>query len=438
MAVEFRLGTFSPSVLLAVARATGALADAGLDVIEVPATSSPEQAGALVDGTLDAALTSPDNVLAYRCVADNPLDRTVDLRILAAIDGGLGLSLFSAASGPHGVVGVDVPVSGFAFVAFELLSRSGLEPGPIESLGATPRRAEALLDGRCAVTVLNAGSDLRAERAGSRRLARASSLGPYVGTVLAAYGPAVDNDRGQLWNLTQTLLVTARRLAAGEFRDVAVDAAMARLSREDAEKYVDTLLDPAEGLIPDGQLRSEALETLVKLRDRHSGKPPVLVDDSLVDDRFLPPGTEIRVNGRTGRSPAGPDTPLLYVLRNDLGLLGTRFGCGQGLCGACMVLVDGHLTYSCDTPLWAVAGKEIVTVEGLGDPHPLQEEFLREQAAQCGYCISGILVNAAALLASDPHPSEADVRAHLDRNLCRCGVHNRVVRAVLRAADRMS
>lgn len=141
------------------------------------------------------------------------------------------------------------------------------------------------------------------------------------------------------------------------------------------------------------------------------------------------------VNGRPVQLDLDPETPLLYVLRNDLGLMGTRFGCGSGMCGACMVLVDGHPMPSCNLPLSAVAGKTVVTVEGLGDPHPLQEAFLEEQAAQCGYCVSGILVNASALLARDPHPTEEAVRSQLDRNLCRCGVHNRVVRAVLRTAE---
>lgn len=144
---------------------------------------------------------------------------------------------------------------------------------------------------------------------------------------------------------------------------------------------------------------------------------------------------DVVVNGRPVQLDLDPDTPLLYVLRNDLGLLGTRFGCGTGSCGACMVQVDGHPLPSCDLPLSAVEGKAVVTVEGLGDPHPLQEAFLTEQAAQCGYCVSGILVNAAALLARDPYPTEEAVRSQLDRNLCRCGVHNRVVRAVLRTAE---
>jgi nicotinate dehydrogenase subunit A len=130
-------------------------------------------------------------------------------------------------------------------------------------------------------------------------------------------------------------------------------------------------------------------------------------------------------------------TPLLDVLRNMLGLKGTRFGCGAEQCGACFVLIDGHAVAACTTPLWAVQDKSVTTVEGLGQPeapHPLQRAFIAEQAAQCGYCTSGMLISAAALLARSPRPSEAEVRQALDRNLCRCGSYNRVVRAVLRAA----
>ena len=145
----------------------------------------------------------------------------------------------------------------------------------------------------------------------------------------------------------------------------------------------------------------------------------------------------LSVNGVEHAVAADPDTPLLYALRNDLELRGTRFGCGSGQCGACFVLIDGHATPACDTPLWSAAGKEITTVEGLGKGgtlHPLQQAFLAEQAAQCGYCTSGILISAAALLAGNPRPTEGEVRAALDRNLCRCGSHNRMVRAVLRAS----
>jgi nicotinate dehydrogenase subunit A len=145
----------------------------------------------------------------------------------------------------------------------------------------------------------------------------------------------------------------------------------------------------------------------------------------------------LTVNGAECAIEAEADTPLLYVLRNDLGLKGTRFGCGSGQCGACFVLVDGHPAPACDTPLWSVAGKHVTTVEGLGKPgalHPLQDAFVAEQAAQCGYCTSGILISAAALLEKNPVPGESEVRAALDRNLCRCGSHNRMVKAVLRAA----
>ncbi|HEY7549104.1 MAG TPA: (2Fe-2S)-binding protein [Hyphomicrobiaceae bacterium] len=145
----------------------------------------------------------------------------------------------------------------------------------------------------------------------------------------------------------------------------------------------------------------------------------------------------LRVNGMEREIVADPATPLLNVLRGTLGLTAAHFGCGANQCGACFVLIDGHAVASCDTPLWAATGKDIVTLEGLGTPerpHPLQRAFIAEQAMQCGYCISGIIVSAAALLRRNPDPGEAEVREALDRNLCRCGAHNRIVRAVLRAA----
>jgi nicotinate dehydrogenase subunit A len=146
---------------------------------------------------------------------------------------------------------------------------------------------------------------------------------------------------------------------------------------------------------------------------------------------------KLRVNGVERVVEADPATPLLSVLRSQLALTGTHFGCGANQCGACNVLIGEHAVAACDTPLWAAAGKEVTTVEGLGTPehpHPLQQAFIAEQAMQCGYCISGILISAAALLKRNPAPTETEVRAALDRNLCRCGSHNRIVRAVLRAA----
>ena len=146
---------------------------------------------------------------------------------------------------------------------------------------------------------------------------------------------------------------------------------------------------------------------------------------------------DLNVNGSERQVEADENTPLLYVLRNDLGLKGTRFGCGAGQCGSCHVLMDGVSVSACDTPLWAAEGKALVTVEALAKGavlDPLQQAFIDEQAAQCGYCLSGILLTAKALLQSNPHPTESDVKQALDRHLCRCGSHNRIVRAVLRAA----
>jgi nicotinate dehydrogenase subunit A len=146
----------------------------------------------------------------------------------------------------------------------------------------------------------------------------------------------------------------------------------------------------------------------------------------------------ITVNGTGHGFELDGDTPLLDVLRDELKLKGTRFGCGEDQCGACLVLVDGFAVASCDTPLWALAGKHVTTVEGLGNraaPHRLQRAFIAEQAGQCGYCSSGMLIAAAALLERCPHPTDVQIRETLDRNLCRCGSHNRIVRAVLRAAS---
>src|SRR5215471_9248236 len=146
----------------------------------------------------------------------------------------------------------------------------------------------------------------------------------------------------------------------------------------------------------------------------------------------------LNVNGTIRTVAAEPDTPLLYVLRNDLDLNGAKFGCGLAQCGACTVLIDGKAVRSCVTPLSAVGAGEITTIEGLGTidkPHALQQAFIAEQAAQCGYCINGMIMAAKELLDRNPRPSEAEVRTTLAGNLCRCGTHNRIIRAVLRAAE---
>ena len=145
----------------------------------------------------------------------------------------------------------------------------------------------------------------------------------------------------------------------------------------------------------------------------------------------------INVNGAPRVVLADAETPLLYVLRNDLDLKGARYGCGAGLCGACMVIVDGKAVQSCDVPVGALEGKHITTIEGIGapdNPHPLQRAFIEEQAAQCGYCASGIIMTAKALLDSNPQATDAEIRVALAGNLCRCGTHTRILRAVRKAA----
>ncbi len=152
------------------------------------------------------------------------------------------------------------------------------------------------------------------------------------------------------------------------------------------------------------------------------------------------PNIRFRLNGAPTEIDADPNTPLLTILRGRLGMTGSHFGCGAGECGACNIMLDDRAVTACDLPIWSVADKDVMTIEGLGDaqnPHPLQRAFIAEQALQCGYCVSGILMSAAALLKRNANPTSAEVKAALDRNLCRCGSHNRMVRAILRAAAEM-
>jgi nicotinate dehydrogenase subunit A len=149
---------------------------------------------------------------------------------------------------------------------------------------------------------------------------------------------------------------------------------------------------------------------------------------------------KLTVNGQTRSIDADPETPLLYVLRGDLQLNAAKFGCGLAQCGACTVIVDGEAAFSCVLPVQLLEGKDIITLEGLGSaekPGPMQQAFLEEQAAQCGYCIPGMMMRAQALLQKNPHASEAEIRAGLQPNLCRCGTHMRILRAVKRAAKIM-
>jgi nicotinate dehydrogenase subunit A len=154
----------------------------------------------------------------------------------------------------------------------------------------------------------------------------------------------------------------------------------------------------------------------------------------------MPESYTFTVNGEACSVEAEADTPLLYILRNDLKLKGARYGCGVGQCGSCTVIMDGKDIYACDTPLWSVGGKSITTIEGIGTrehPHPLQQAFIDEQAAQCGYCITGIIMASKALLDRNPRPDDRAIDQALERHLCRCGTHNRIRRAIHRAAEKM-
>ena len=278
MPTSLTLGSFTPSVLLRVARGTGALADAGLEVTETPVPSSPGQFSALLDGSLDAVLTSPDNVLAYRYSPTNPLGRTADARIVSAVDRGLGLALYAApdaAADPAGLrgrtFGVDVPGSGFAFAMYALAESVGLSRDDYEvvALGSTPKRLQALVRGECAATMLNAGNELHAEAAGYRALASVSRVcAPYLGTVLAVVGDARLEPTGRL---ATALARTAADIVAGKLDEpTAAEAADALgLPAPLAGRYLARLKDQDEGLVPDGVVDPAALRTIVQLRRRY-------------------------------------------------------------------------------------------------------------------------------------------------------------------------
>lgn len=271
-AATLAVGTFSPSVLLRTARRTGVLDRHGLVVSERPVPSSPAQFRAFEDGSLDAALTSPDNVVAYRFLPGNPLGSTRDVRIVSAVDRGLGLALYAAAgTGAVGdlrgtTVGVDVAASGFALALFALLERAGLtrDDYQLAELGSTPKRLEALLAGDCAATMLNAGNDLRADDAGLVRLADVTEVAsPYLGTVLAVQGEPTPAVRA----LADALRETADAVRDGSAREAAVgEAEGTGLPHHLAERYVDRLLDPDHGLVEGGRVDDASLKAVVDLR----------------------------------------------------------------------------------------------------------------------------------------------------------------------------
>lgn len=292
MTIRLAVGAFSPSVLLSVARATGRLAEHGLEVEEVPVSSSPGQFRSLVDGDLQAAFTSPDNVLAYRFSPSNPLARLLDVSIVGGIDRGMGLALYGrpGLDAPEKLrgarIGVDVPSSGFALAMYALSESVGVPRDHYElvSLGSTPRRLTALLAGECDATMLNAGNELVAEEQGCVPLARVTDVcPPYLGTVLAVAGQEHVADAS---GLMAALATTIDDVLAGAVDDVAATQAATRLDLSPAlaHRYVERLRSPAEGLLPRGVTDPVALATVAALRRRFL---PEIVDGVDVLDRPL-------------------------------------------------------------------------------------------------------------------------------------------------------
>lgn len=295
------VGTFSPPVVLDLAASSGLLEAAGLEVTEHPVASSPAQFRSLVAGDLQVALTSPDNVLAYRYNPHNPLGELLDARIVGAVDRALGLGLYarpgSAAEDLRGArIGVDVPHSGFALALYALADRLGVPPDAYElvTLGSTPQRLQALLAGECDATMLNAGNELLAEDAGCVRLGAVTDhFAPYLGTVVAVVG---EDHLPTARLLVRALTETCAEVLGGALDAEAMKAAQRRLGLDEplARRYVDRLRSPAEGLVPDGVVDRASLETLVGLRaawlpetvDGHDVMDAALVEGSgLVDAR---------------------------------------------------------------------------------------------------------------------------------------------------------
>ena len=290
MSSTLRVGTFTRSLLLALARSDGALARVGLEVDEVSVTSSPGQFASLEAGEFDVVVTSPDNVLAYRFLANNPLGRNLPVEIICALDRGLGLTLALAPTTTSvedvrgRVFGVDVAQSGFAFVGYALLERAGLVPGDYDvvALGSTPRRAQALAAGQCAATILNAGNDQRALGAGCTLVASVDALGPYLGGVLAALKTDDAEARLARERFADALVETARSVLDGRRESDVVDAAMAvlDLTESEARAHYRTLIDPTNGLIADGRVDRASVATLVDLRRRFLPAPEL---DAILD-----------------------------------------------------------------------------------------------------------------------------------------------------------
>ncbi len=272
-----RVGTFTPSFLIALARRDGRFADAGLDVVEEGVVSSPQQFQSLARGDYDVVFTNTDNVVAYQFLSDNPLQQRLSLRVFAGIDRGLGLGLYRGAGVDPGAragrLGVDVATSGFAFVAYEVLTRQGftLADVSVENLGATPRRAQSLIEGSCDYTILNAGNELRAARHGCVLVEPVTAIGPYLGTVLAAVRT---EDRVQLaaQNRFRDVLDDTIMSVMSGFRDadvIEVVRELLDLDDDDARQHLRAIQNAATGLVPGVGVDVASLTTVLTLRARH-------------------------------------------------------------------------------------------------------------------------------------------------------------------------
>ena len=288
-----RVGTFTRSVVIELARRRGDFERADLAIEEKAVVSSPAQFRSLAGGELDVAITSPDNVLAYHFLSDNPLARRLDLRVLNALDRGTGLSLWlapglSVEDVRGGVVGVDVGTSGFAFVAYALLERAGIARADytIDALGSTPQRVRALIDGTCAATVLNAGNELRAADAGCTCAGTVTDLGPYLGTVIATMDGLAEPWRAASDRFAAVLVDVARDVVAGALDNEVVDAtrALLGLPLADAARHLAILKDPRTGLVADGRVDRASIATLVSLRRSYLANAELdAIDASLSD-----------------------------------------------------------------------------------------------------------------------------------------------------------
>ena len=265
------IGTFTKSILIEVAQSRGYLVDSGITVDEISIPSSPAAFEMLDRSEIDVVITSPDNVLAYRYLSDNPLGRNLDARILGAIDHGLGLSLCYAPNLPSEPItfGVDVPTSGFAFVGYELLAQQGIAYGSyaIETLGSTPKRRVALTDGIIDSTILNAGNEIKARSLRARKIADVSAIGPYVGSVMSVVG----KPSKEVLLLQEIIYHVIEEILTGAHAPLIVKIAERNLelTEEQAVDHYRILIDPVHGLISGENIDPASLQTLIDLRNKY-------------------------------------------------------------------------------------------------------------------------------------------------------------------------